>query len=120
MDDQHILALKFVDSTSGDDGGRKGDGGISVFTSQNIVNGVPEFLLDPTTTSGIFAFAWDNFWETPFYFMTKDDAEQVGPLAPNPGTIAYADALALGYAPTEGDIFLLRPAGRAHDATVSV
>ena len=102
-DDQHIISLNFVDSSSGDDGGRKGDDGASVFTSQNIVNGVSEFLLDPDTTSGKFAFAWDNFWETPFYYMVKDNAEQVGPLAPNPGTIAYADALALGYAPTEGD-----------------
>jgi hypothetical protein len=104
-DDQRIIALNFVpnDGNGSDDGGRKGDGGQSVFASQNIVDGNPEFLLDPDTTSGKFAFAWDNFWETPFYYMTQDDAEQVGPLAPNPGTIAYADALALGYAPTEGD-----------------
>jgi hypothetical protein len=59
--------------------------------------------LDPDTTSGKFAFTWDNFWETPFYYMVKDDALQVGPLAPNPGTIAYADAVAMGYVPTEGD-----------------
>jgi len=102
-DDQNILAMTFVDSSSDDDGGRKGDAGQSVFASQNIVGGNPEFLLDPDTTAGKFAFAWDSFWETPFYYMTRDDALQVGPLAPNPGTIAYDDAVALGYAPVEGD-----------------
>ncbi len=123
-DDQHIIALNFVpgDGNGSDDGGRKGDGGTSVLTSQGIVNGVPEFLLDPNTTSGKFAFAWENFWETPFYYMTQDDAEQVGPLAPNPGTLAYADALALGYAPTEGDTvprrILRAGAGSRADITV--
>jgi hypothetical protein len=102
-DDQNILSLIFVDSSSGDNGGRKGDAGTSVFASQNIVNGNPEFLLNPDTTSGKFAFVWDEFWETPFYYMTQDNAAQLGPRAPNPGTIAYDDAVALGYAPVEGD-----------------
>lgn len=105
-DDQNILALDFIpnDADGADTGGRKGDAGTSVFTSQGVdpVAG-PDFLLDPDTTAGKFAFTWDNFWETPFYYMTQDDAVQLGPVAPNPGTIAYADALLLGYAPTEGD-----------------
>ena len=103
-DDQNILALTFVDSSSGDDGGRKGDAGTSVFTSQGMdpVTG-PDFLMDPGTTSGKFAFTWDNFWTTPFYYMTQDNAQQEGPRAPNPGIIAYTDAVAMGYAPTEGD-----------------
>ena len=104
-DDQHIIARDFIpnDANGGDTGGRKGDAGSSVFSSQNIVDDVPEFLLDPGTTSGKFAFTWENFWTTPFYYMVKDDALQEGPRAPNPGTIAYADAVAMGYAPTEGD-----------------
>jgi len=104
-DDQNLLALAFVpnDGNGSDDGGRKGDAGTSVFASQNIVGGNPEYLLDPDTTSGKFAFKWENFWTTPFYYMTRDDAEQVGPLAPNAGDLAYADAVALGYVPTEGD-----------------
>jgi len=104
-DDQRIIALNFIpnDGDGGDTGGRKGDAGSSVFASQNIVDGNPEYLLDPDTTSGKFAFKWDNFWSTPFYYMTRDDAEQVGPLAPNPGDLAYVDAVALGYVPTEGD-----------------
>ena len=104
-DDQNLLALDFVpnDGNGGDTGGRKGDAGTSVFASQNIVAGNPEFMLDPGTTSGKFAFKWENFWTTPFYYMTRDDAEQVGPLAPNPGDLAYADAVLQGYVPTEGD-----------------
>jgi hypothetical protein len=105
-DDQNILALDFIpnDGNGSDSGGRKGDAGTSVFASQGFdpVAG-PDFFLNPATTSGKFAFAWDNFWETPFYYMTQDSALQVGPLAPNPGTITNADAVALGYAPTEGD-----------------
>ena len=80
-DDQNILALAFLpnDGDGDDTGGRKGDAGTSVFASQNIVGGNPEYLLDPGTTSGKFAFKWENFWTTPFYYMTRDDAEQVGP-----------------------------------------
>jgi hypothetical protein len=104
-DDQNILALDFIpnDGDGGDTGGRKGDAGQSVFASQNIVDGNPEFVLDPNTTSGKFAFAWEEFWNTPFFYMTKPDAAQVGPLAPNPGQLAYADAVLQGYVPTEGD-----------------
>jgi hypothetical protein len=105
-DDQNILARDFVpnDGNGSDSGGRKGDSGTSVFTSQGFdpVTG-PDFLLNPDTTSGKFAFKWDNFWSTPFYYMTKDDALQAGPGSPNPGTIANADAVLLGYVPTEGD-----------------
>jgi len=105
-DDQHILALDFVanDGNGSDSGGRKGDAGTSVFRSQGMdsVEG-PDFLMDPGTTSGKFAFTWENFWTTPFYYMVDDNAQQVGPRAPNPGIIAYADAVAMGYAPTEGD-----------------
>jgi hypothetical protein len=104
-DDQNILALDFIpnDGNGGDTGGRKGDAGTSVFASQNIVGDLPEYLMDPGTTSGKFAFTWDNFWTTPFYYMVQDDALQEGPRAPNPGIMAYADAVAMGYAPTEGD-----------------
>ena len=104
-DDQHIIARNFVpnDGNGADNGGRKGDAGTSVFRSQGMdpVAG-PEFLMDPNTTSGKFAFTWDAFWETPFYYMVDDDAQQEGPTSPNAGIIAYADAVALGYAPTEG------------------
>jgi mono/diheme cytochrome c family protein len=102
-DDQNILVQAAFTDTPGDDGGRKGDAGTGVFASQNIVGGNPEYMLDPGTTSGKFAFKWDNFWVTPYYYMTRPDADQIGPLAPNPGDLAWADAVLMGYAPTEGD-----------------
>jgi hypothetical protein len=103
-DDQNILSLDFVNSSSGDDGGRKGDSGQSVFFNQGLdAAGNPEWLLDPSTTMGAFVFPWEAFWTTPFYYMTTDDALLLGPDAPNPGIMAYADAVIGGYLPVEGD-----------------
>ena len=58
-------------------------------------------MLDPATTWGDFAFPWDDFWLTPFYYMTQPDAATFGPTAPNPGALAWADVT--GYTPAEGD-----------------
>lgn len=102
-DDQNILVQAAFTDTNADDGGRKGDAGTGVFTSQNIVGGNPEYTLDPATTSGKYAFNWDNFWTTPYYYMTRPDADLIGPLAPNPGDLAWADAVAQGYVAIEGD-----------------
>jgi hypothetical protein len=77
-DDQNILAINFVDSSSGDDGGRKGDAGTGVFTSQGIVDGHPEYLLDPGTTSGKFVFDWENFWETRLHTLDPTDCKHPG------------------------------------------
>ena len=110
-DDQNILALDWMGSTSGDDdGGRKGDAGQSVFFNQNITDGHPDFLLDPATTWGDYTFPWDEFWLTPFYYMTTPEAATFGPTAPNPGAIAWADVT--GYTAAEGDTVprrILRP-----------
>lgn len=103
-DDQNILSLDFVNSSPDDDGGRKGDSGQSVFFNQGLdVDGNPEWLLNPNTTMGVFAFPWEEFWTTPFYYMTTDDALGLGPNAPNPGIMAYTDAVLAGYSPVEGD-----------------
>jgi hypothetical protein len=102
-DDQNILALDFVDSSSGDDGGRKGDAGTGVFTSQNIVDGHPEYVINPDTANGKYAFNWDDFWNTPLFYMTREDAADIGPSAPNPVNLAWDEAVARGYQPVEGD-----------------
>lgn len=103
-DDQNILSLDFVNSSPDDDGGRKGDSGQSVFFNQGLdAAGNPEWLLNPSTTMGAFVFPWEAFWTTPFYYMTTDDALLLGPDAPNPGIMAYADAVIGGYLPVEGD-----------------
>ena len=108
-DDQNILALSWAGSTTGsDDGGRKGDrdtssgsGGQSVFFNQGIAAGSPEYMLDPATTWGDYAFPWDDFWLTPFYYMTLENAAVLGANSPNPGVIAWANVT--GYTPVEGD-----------------
>jgi hypothetical protein len=111
-DDQRILALDWMGSTSGaDDGGRKGDrdtatgsGGESVFYNQPITAaGSPEYMLDPATTWGDHTFPWDDFWLTPFYYMTFENAAVLGPNAPNPGAIAWEDVDVTEYSPAEGD-----------------
>lgn len=105
-DDQNILTMDFVggDGNGSDNGGRKGDGGQSVFFNQGLDDdGNPQWLLDPGTTAGKFAFKWENFWTTPFYYMTQGDAVLLGPLAPNPGIMSYEEAAGRGYSPVEGD-----------------
>ena len=102
-DDQYIQTLDWAATvrTSGDDGGRKGDSGTGVFFNQNITDGHPDYLLDPATTWGQFTFDWEDFWLTPFYYMTLEDAAHLGPRAPNPVALAWADVS--GYTPVEGD-----------------
>jgi len=91
-DDQNVLVLDWAGSTSsGDDGGRKGDAGTGVFFNQGITGGNPDYLLDPTTTWGDLTFDWNDFWLTPFFYMTQPDAEMLGPMAPNPSAMPWAD-----------------------------
>jgi hypothetical protein len=59
--------------------------------NQNITGGNPDYLLDPTTTFGDSTFAWADFWLTPFFYMTLPNAEMLGPMAPNPSALAWAD-----------------------------
>jgi hypothetical protein len=102
-DDQNIRILDWasVERTGGDDGGRKGDSGQSVFFNQGVTDGHPDYLLEPATTSGAHVFRWEEFWLTPFYYMTLPDAAQLGSMAPNPGAQPWADVT--GYEPREGD-----------------
>ena len=102
-DDQWIEALTFVNVDDQDDSGRRGDAGAGVFRSQAMTDGHPDFVFDPATTDGEFAFNWEQFWLTPLYFITDPDATQLGSLAPTPTVMAWADAVALGYEPAEGD-----------------
>jgi cysteine-rich repeat protein len=103
-DDQWIEALTFVNVDEQDDSGRRGDSGTGVFRSQGITDGHPDFVFDPGTSDGVFAFNWDDFWLTPLFFMTDPDATEFGPLAPTPTAMPWEDAVALGYVPSEGDV----------------
>ena len=105
-DDQNVLAYDFPagPQTGSDDGGRKGDSGTGVFTSNGMTLGNPNFVLDPTSTWGNYTFDWNDFWATPFYYFTNPNADQFGPTAPNPVIMDWADAVAAGFTPIEGDV----------------
>ncbi len=102
-DDQNVRTLDWasVTRTDGDDGGRRGDSGQSVFFNQGITDGNPDYLMDPATTWGQYTFAWSDFWLTPFYYMTMPNAAVLGPTAPNPGALPWARVT--GYTAMEGD-----------------
>jgi hypothetical protein len=102
-DDQWIKALNFANKSKDDEGGRKGDGGKGVFRTQPLKDGHPEVVFDPSTTWGRFAFKWDAFWLTPFYYIVEPDAAGLGATAPNPVALAWDEAVKRGYTPQEGD-----------------
>lgn len=116
-DDQHVVAKEFVDTPDADDGGRVGDAGPGVFALNELVDGRPSFVFDPATAWGEFATDWEDFWTTPFYYFTDASAGTLGPLAPNPQTLAWETAIDLGYVPREGDTVprrILRAGGDSH------
>lgn len=103
-DDQNVLALDVVDATAEDDGGRKGDAGEGPFVSNELdLLGNPTWVLDPTSTLGLYAFSWTDFWSTPYASFTDATAQARGDLAPHALAMAWETAAGLGYAPTEGD-----------------
>ncbi|MBI3991885.1 MAG: hypothetical protein HY342_01320 [Candidatus Lambdaproteobacteria bacterium] len=116
-DDQNILAKTFTNAAGTDDGGRKGDSGAGVFSTNSLSGGNPSFVFDPVTTWGSYAPKWDNFWLTPFYYFVNANAAQLGSLSPNPVVMAYADAVTAGYTPSEGDFVprrILAAGGGSH------
>ncbi|MBI1945801.1 MAG: hypothetical protein HYS27_08900 [Deltaproteobacteria bacterium] len=103
-DDQFVEARTFTNTLGADDGGRKGDAGSAVFTTNSIVGGNPSFVFDPATTNGGYAFKWGEFWSTPYYYVTDASGQALGPKAPNPSTLSFAAATTAGYVPSEGDV----------------
>lgn len=102
-DDQWIQAMNFVNKSKDDDGGRKGDAGKGVFRTNGMKDGHPEVVFDPATTWGRYAFKWDQFWLSPFYYIVEPDAAGLGLAAPNPTTLPWDQAVKRGYQPSEGD-----------------
>ena len=60
-------------------------------------------MFDPSTTDGLYAFAFDELFTSPLRYFVDDTAANLGPNGPNPVGIDYADAVAMGYVPSEGD-----------------
>jgi len=100
-DDQKVIV------TDGTVGGRKGDGGNGApyQTNKIITDGLgshPTWVLDPNTTTvgGKYAFAFQDVHTDPDHnFMRAGDSPPVSIAE----AMDYADAVAQGYVPTEGD-----------------
>ncbi|MFN2426057.1 MAG: ethylbenzene dehydrogenase-related protein [Candidatus Binatia bacterium] len=110
---------QFVDATQ--TGGRKTDAGTSVFTTNaQDGSGNPAFVVDAATSGGLYAFQFDNVYTDPLRVMRTPGTPENG-TAVVAGTIAWADALAAGYVPKEGDTvprrILRTGAGSASDIT---
>lgn len=85
-------------------GSRHGDSGTGPYSTASVDdNGNPQWVFDPSTTGGAYAFQFEDLFTSPLRSFCDDAAANVGPNAPNPVGIDYAEAVAMGYVPSEGD-----------------
>lgn len=99
---------QFVDATVGDSGGRKPDAGTHAFTSQQEdAEGNPEYLIDPATSNGLFAFDFRGVFTDSLRYLRRPDTPENGGRSVA-ATIDYLDALEDGYVPRENDAVPLR------------
>ncbi len=90
--------------TDEDGGSRQGDAGTGPYaTGKTDGDGNPQWVFDPSTTGGLYAFAFGDLFTSPIRYFADDTALNIGPNAPNPIGIDYAEAIAMGYVPSEGD-----------------
>jgi len=90
----------------GDGGGgsRHGDDGDGPWKTGKLdANGNPPWVFDPSSTGGLFAFKFDDLFTSPLRYIVDPADINLGPNAPNPVSMDYADAIAAGYVPSEGD-----------------
>jgi hypothetical protein len=117
-DDQNVTRIP----EGGTAGGRLADEGDSPWQSNDIdaTTGLPKFAFDPSTTGGVYAFPFDNLFEDPLRIFANADSANAGP-EPVAVGIDYAEAVALGYIPAEGDTIPFRrlrvPTGSRGDIT---
>ncbi len=102
-DDQRV-GLRTGDEGDGGGGSRHGDTGDSPYQTGSLdVDGNPSWAFDPVSTEdGSFAFKFDDLFTSPLRFFAREDSAELGP-SPVAVGIDYADAVAMGYTPSEGD-----------------
>jgi len=110
---------QFIDATQ--TGGRKTDAGTSVFTTNGQGGDTsPAFVFDPATSGGLYAFLFKDVYTDPLRLMRAPGTLELGKTEVA-SSLAYADALAAGYVPREGDTvprrILRNGAGSANDIT---
>ncbi len=115
-DDQHVTQIP----EGGEEGGRLGDEGDSPWQVNAIVDGSPTYAFDPNTTGGDFAYPFSEVFTSPLRSFAREDSADLGP-TPLPVGIDFAEAVAMGYVPQEGDTIprrrLRQPTGSRGDIT---
>ncbi len=85
-------------------GSRHGDDGTGPYATAAFDDNTPQWVFDPATTpNGEFAFQFKDLFTSPIRYFTDGTAQFLGLNAPNAVGIDYADAIAMGYVPQEGD-----------------
>lgn len=102
--DDSWIGQRINGEDDGDGGSRHSDAGTGPYENGTLIDGSPQWIFDPgTTPNGEFAFKFEDLFVSPLRFFTDATAQFLGSSAPNPVGINYADAVALGYVPSEGD-----------------
>jgi len=104
LSDDQWVGQRIGDEGDGDGGSRHGDNGTGPYATGNFDDdGNPPWAFDPDTTGGSFAFPFAELFTSVLRYIVDETAADIGPNAPNPVGIDYADAVAMGYEPAEGD-----------------
>jgi hypothetical protein len=124
LSDDQWVGQRIGDEGDGGGGSRHGDSGTSPYATASVDDdGNPQWVFDPATTGGLFAFPFDELLTSALRFFVDETAENLGPNAPNPVGIDYAEAVAMGYLPSEGDTVprrrLRQTAGSRGDITAT-
>jgi hypothetical protein len=124
LSDDQWVGQRINDEGDGGGGSRHGDDGTGPYaTATTDDDGNPQWAFDPATTGGAFAFPFDELFTSPLRHIVDANAADLGPNAPNAVAIDYADAVAQGYVPSEGDTIprrkLRRTEGSRGDITAT-
>ncbi|MCH7702749.1 MAG: hypothetical protein IID37_13785 [Planctomycetes bacterium] len=104
LSDDQWVGQRTGDEGDGGGGSRHGDDGTGPYaTAATGDDGSPQWVFDPATTDGSYAFPFEELFISPLRTFVDETAADLGPNAPNPVGIDYADAVAMGYEPSEGD-----------------
>jgi hypothetical protein len=121
LSDDQWVGQRINGEDDGKGGSRHGDAGTGPYKTTGL-DVTPEYVFDPgTTPNGEYAFKFEDLMSSPMRYYVDGTAEFLGLNAPNPVGIPYADAVAMGYSPSEGDTvprrLLRQTAGSRGDIT---
>lgn len=104
LSDDQWVGQRIGGEGDGGGGSRHGDTGTGPYATASVdEDGNPSWVFDPSTTGGLYAFQFGDLFTSPMRYFVDDTAADLGPNNPNPVGIDYADAVAMGFVPSEGD-----------------